>query len=53
MKTVIKIFILFALIFGISIYATKKSIDLTFEKAECSYTSLTSPLDYNIQTEEV
>jgi len=53
MKTIIKIIILFALIFGISIYATKKSIDHTFEKAECSQTTLTSPLDYSIQTEEV
>jgi len=53
MKSIIKIFILFAFIFGLSIYATKKSIDLTFEKAECSQTSLTSPLDYSIQTEEV
>ena len=53
MKTVIKIIILFALIFALSIFAAKKSIDHTFEKVECSQSSLTSPLDYSIQTEEV
>jgi len=53
MRTIVKIIISCLIIFGLSVYATKKSIDYSFEKMECSQSSITSSLDNSIQTEEV
>ena len=53
MRTIVKIIITCLIIFGLSIYATKKSIDNSFEKIECSHTDISSSLDNSIQTEEV
>jgi len=53
MRTIVKIIISCLIIFGLSIYATKKSIDYSFEKMECSQSNITSSLDNSIQTEEV
>ncbi len=53
MRTIVKIIISCLIIFGLSIYATKKSIDNSFEKMECSQSIITSSLDNSIRTEEV
>jgi len=53
MRTIVKIIISCLIIIGLSIYATKKSIDSSFEKMECSQSITTSSLDNAIQTEEV
>lgn len=53
MRTIVKIIISCLIIFGLSIYATKKSIDNSFEKMECSQSSITSSLYNSIQSEEV
>ncbi len=44
MKPVVKILILCILIFALSIFAAKKSIDYTFKKVECTQTTQTTAL---------
>jgi hypothetical protein len=53
MRTIVKIIISCLIIFGLSVYATKKTIDNSFEKIESSHSNITSPLDNSIYTEEV
>lgn len=53
MKTLLKIIISCLIIIGLSIYATKKSIDYTFDKMECSQTNMSSSYDFSMPTEEV
>lgn len=40
MKAVYKILILCAAVFALSLFVTKKSIDYTFKKVECSRTDV-------------
>ncbi len=42
MKTIYKILLLCLLVFALSLFATKKSIDYTFKKVECSQTDNTA-----------
>lgn len=51
MKPVVKIIILCILIFALSIFAAKKSIDYTFQKVECSQTTQTTALDFKLASE--
>ena len=53
MKTIVKIIISCLIIIGLSIYVTKKSIDYTFEKMECSQTEITTSYEFLNPTEEV
>ena len=53
MRTLVKIIISCLLIIGLTIYVTKKSIDYTFEKMECSQTDTSASIDFSIPTEEV
>ena len=53
MRTLVKIIISCLLIIGLTIYATKKSIDYTFEKMECSQTDTSASINFSIPTEEV
>lgn len=41
MKAVYKILLLCAVVFALSLFVTKKSIDYTFKKVECSQTDYT------------
>jgi hypothetical protein len=50
MKTIYKIILLCLVVFALSLFATKKSIDYTFKKVECSQTDITASVradDYN------
>ena len=51
MKPIVKIIILCIVIFALSIYATKKSIDYTFQEVECSQSHETTALHFSIDTE--
>ena len=42
MKTIYKILLLCLLVFALTLFATKKSIDYTFKKVECSQTDNTA-----------
>lgn len=53
MKTLVKIIISCLIIIGLTIYATKKSIDYSFEKMECSQNDISASVDFSIPTEEV
>jgi len=53
MKPIVKIFILCILIIGLSIYATKKTIDYTFKEVECSNTNETTALHFLIESERI
>lgn len=53
MKTLVKIIISCLIIIGLSVYATKKSIDYTFDKMECTQTDMSSAFDFSMPTEEV
>jgi len=53
MKPVVKIIILCILIFALSIFAAKKSIDYTFKKVECSQTTQTTALYFQLSSENV
>jgi hypothetical protein len=53
MKTLVKIIISCLIIIGLTIYATKKSIDYSFEKMECSQNDISASMDFSIPTEEV
>ncbi len=53
MKPIVKIIILCILIFGLSIYATKKSIDNTFKKVECTQTNEVTSLHFFIHPERL
>lgn len=46
MKPIVKIIILCILIVGLSIYATKKTIDYTFQEVECSQTDETTAVHF-------
>ncbi len=50
MKPIVKIFILCILIFALSIYATKKSIDYTFQEVECSQTNEATALHFSLDS---
>lgn len=53
MKPVVKIIILCILIFAISIFAAKKSIDYTFKKVECSQTTQTTVLYFRLTSDSI
>jgi len=53
MKPVVKIIILCLIIFAISIFAAKKSIDYTFKKVECSQTTKTSVLYFKLASDNI
>ena len=53
MKPIVKIIILCIIIFGLSLYATKKSIDYTFKEVECAKTNQTTSVYFAPQTIEV
>ncbi len=53
MKPIIKIIILCILIFALSIYAAKKSIDYTFKKVESSQNNQTTALDFKLASEQI
>ncbi len=48
MKPIIKIIIFCILIFALSIYATKKSIDYTFQEVECSQSNEATALHFSL-----
>lgn len=48
MKPIFKIIILCILIFVLSIFVAKKSIDYTFKEVECSQTTETTALDFKL-----
>lgn len=50
MKPIVKIIILCVLIIGLSIYATKKTIDYTFQEVECAQTNETTALHFSIDS---
>lgn len=50
MKTIVKIIILCILIFGLSLYATKKSIDYTFKKVENTQTNEVTTLHFSLES---
>ena len=51
MKTIIKIIILCILIFALSLYAAKKSIDYTFKKVEYKQSNEVTTLHFSIDSE--
>ncbi len=51
MKTIVKIIILCILIFALSLYAAKKSIDYTFKKVEYKKTNEVTTLHFSIDSE--
>jgi len=51
MKPIVKIIILCILIFVLSIYATKKSIDYTFQEVECSQTNAATAIYFSLDPE--
>jgi len=51
MKPIFKIIILCILIIGMSIYATKKTIDYTFQEVECSHSNEATALHFSLNTE--
>ena len=51
MKPIVKIIILCIVIFALSIYATKKSIDYTFQEVECSQSNEATALHFSLDTE--
>ncbi len=53
MKPVVKIIILCLVIFGLSIFAAKMSIDYTFKKVECTQTTQTTALDFQLSSENL
>lgn len=53
MKAFYKILILCAAIFALSLFVTKKSIDYTFKKVECSQSDSTAFQQNSAQTIEV
>ena len=53
MKPVVKIIILCILIFALSIFVVKKSIDYTFKKVECSQTTQTTALHFQLASENI
>jgi hypothetical protein len=44
MKAIYKIIILCAVVFALSLFVTKKSIDYTFQKVECSQVDSTASI---------
>jgi len=50
MKTLVKIIISCLIIIGLTVYATKKSIDYSFEKMECSQSDISASVDFSIPT---
>lgn len=53
MKPIVKIIILCIFIFGLSVFAAKKSIDYTFKKVECTQTTQTTALDFLLASEQL
>lgn len=53
MKPIVKIIILCLLIIAISIYAAKKSIDITFQETECSHSNEATALHFIIDSEVI
>ncbi len=53
MKPVVKIIILCLVIFALSIFAAKKSIDYTFKKVECTQTTQTTALDFKLSSKSI
>jgi len=53
MKPIVKIIILCIIIIALSLYATKKSIDYTFQEAECSQSNETTALHFLIESESI
>lgn len=53
MKAIYKILILCAAIFALSLFVTKKSIDYTFKKVECSQTDSTAAIHTSASKVEV
>ena len=53
MKPIVKIIILCILIFALSIFAAKKSIDYTFKKVESSQTTQTTAIDFLLASEQI
>lgn len=53
MKTIYKILLLCLLVFALSLFATKKSIDHTFRKVECSQTDNTASITLYNYSESV
>ena len=53
MKPIVKIIILCILIIGMSIYATKKTIDYTFQEVECSHSNEATALHFSLNTEHL
>ena len=51
MKPIVKIIFFCILIFVLSIYATKKSIDYTFQEVECSQSNEATALHFSLDTE--
>jgi len=51
MKPIVKIIILCLLIIGLSIYATKKTIDYTFQEVECNQTNEATALHFSIDSQ--
>ncbi len=53
MKPVVKIIILCLVIFALSIFAAKKSIDYTFKKVECTQTTQSAVLYFQLSSENL
>ena len=53
MKPIVKIIILCIVIFGLSLFAVKKSIDYTFKQVECSQTTETTALDFRLASDQI
>ena len=53
MKPIVKIIIFCVLIFALSIYAAKKSIDYTFKQVECSDSNEATALHFSINSERI
>ena len=53
MRSIVKIIILVLVIFGLSLFATKMSIDHTFKKVECNQVVETTSVQHSPATIEV
>lgn len=53
MKLVIKIIVCCIIIFGITVFITKKTIDYTFQKLQCEHVEETSSTEILFKTIEV
>lgn len=53
MKVIVKIILLCIVIFGISVFITKKTIDYTFQKLQCEQAEAPTSIELLYQTREV